>query len=287
MARRPAKPTGKKSKSRIHISTSWLVPVVAMVIAVAAAFILQDGADLPGESLLDGDARLERLKPLRHRIDALVAGKEATGDAPLTYPASRFKGRGIVTAGGGRSLYSQLHVWLKALREGPHKTDIPVEIFYAGADELPQDAIAHTERQFANVTFVDATRAAEAKGVDLRGYQMKAFAVYLSSFEEVLWLDADNYPLVDAAQMFALRPSDQAALLWPDVCNMFSVRPEAWRVLRESKSCSQCDAVPLISFSCSQFSLSPWPFVSFCSATRRPPEPQEPQARHNLVGPVR
>ena len=212
---------------------SWLAPAAAVVIAIMVAFFFQHSTSLPGENLLDGDARLERLKPLRRRIDALVAGDEAKGDAPSRYPASRFKGRGIVTAGGGRSLYSQLYVWLKALREGPYKTDLPVEIFYAGEDELPAEAIAHSEREFANVTFVDATRAAEAKGINLRGYQMKAFAVYLSSFEEVLWLDADNFPLVDAAQLFALRPPQQAALLWPDVCNMISVRPAAWRVLRE------------------------------------------------------
>ena len=86
MARRARQ---KKSTDR----ASWLVPAAAVVIAIVVAFFFQHSTNLPGENLLDGDARLERLKPLRHRIDALVAGEEAKGDAPARYPASRFKGR--------------------------------------------------------------------------------------------------------------------------------------------------------------------------------------------------
>lgn len=74
-------------------------------------------------------------------------------------------------------------------------------MFYNGAGELPPSAIAHMEGTH-NVKFVDVSAMPEASGVDLRGYQLKAFAILLSSFEEVLWLDSDNIPLVDPKFVF-------------------------------------------------------------------------------------
>ncbi len=61
------------------------------------------------------------------------------------------------------------------------------QIFYVGANELPQSAIAHMEVAY-NVKFVDITTFPEAAGINLQGYQLKAFSILLSSFEEVSWL---------------------------------------------------------------------------------------------------
>jgi hypothetical protein len=80
---------------------------------------------------------------------------------------------------------------------------LPIEVFYNGAAELPSNAISHVEGTY-KVRFVDVSTMPEARGVDLRGYQLKAFAIVLSSFEEVLWLDSDNIPLVNPTLVFDL-----------------------------------------------------------------------------------
>ena len=57
-------------------------------------------------------------------------------------------------------------------------------MFYAGSDELPQSAIDHIERTYANVKFIDIITAPGApRGMNFRGYQIKVFAILLSSFK--------------------------------------------------------------------------------------------------------
>ena len=56
------------------------------------------------------------------------------------------------------------------------------------------------------VAFRDVTQLRQAQGIDLKGYQIKSFAVMFSSFEEVLWIDSDNMPLrVRAAYIWLAR----------------------------------------------------------------------------------
>ena len=136
----------KRSRKRSAAMPLWLLASAAAAVGLALVLsgVLGGGATaLPGEDLLDGDHRLAKLKPLRTRIDALVSGAadEAARppDAPAAYPSRRFSGRGIVTAGGGRGLFSQLYVWLKVIRVH-HESTLPVEVFYAGDDELPRQA---------------------------------------------------------------------------------------------------------------------------------------------------
>ncbi|KAA8570206.1 hypothetical protein EYC84_002525 [Monilinia fructicola] len=48
-------------------------------------------------------------------------------------------------------------------------------------------------------------------------YQYKIFAVILSSFEEVLFLDADNFPIVDPVEWMESKVfKDMGYVLWPD-----------------------------------------------------------------------
>jgi hypothetical protein len=145
------------------------------------------------------------------------------------YPEGRFNGRGIVMSAGRRSYFTSAYVTIRALRSH-HNCTLPIEVFYNGAAELPDTAIRHMEQAY-RVKFVDVTAMAEAKGVDLRGYQLKAFAIQLSSFEEVLWLDSDNIPLTDPSFLFeAEQYVTNGALFWPDFCNMISFRKETFGV---------------------------------------------------------
>jgi hypothetical protein len=80
-----------------------------------------------------------------------------------------------------------LPIEVRSYRQGPAALTVPAwpQVFYVGAAELPADIVAYLETHFANTRFVDVTTLPEAAGLGLRGYQLKAFALLLSSFEEV------------------------------------------------------------------------------------------------------
>ena len=64
-----------------------------------------------------------------------------------------------------------------------------------------------TQAVFSDLTFIDATTVPLPKHQrssmqHLRSYATKAYALYISSFEEVLMLDSDNMPLADPATLF-------------------------------------------------------------------------------------
>lgn len=145
------------------------------------------------------------------------------------YPQGRFSGRGIVLSAGGRIYFTSAYVTIRVLRD-VHKCTLPIEVFYNGPEELPQSAIDLMTKTY-NVRFVDVTKFAETEDVNLKGYQLKAFTIYLSSFEEVLWLDSDNIPLRDPEFLFQSQLYvTKGALFWPDFCNMVSFRKETFNV---------------------------------------------------------
>ncbi|NJD20736.1 MAG: hypothetical protein FIA95_15805, partial [Gemmatimonadetes bacterium] len=116
------------------------------------------------------------------------------------YPEGRYQGRGIVLAAGGPALLANAFVCLRFLRE---VTGLPVELFHAGAEEMPARVRALLEADFAPLAVRDITEGEAAFPVSsFRGFQIKPFAVLRSSFEEVLWLDADNLPLRSPEPLF-------------------------------------------------------------------------------------
>ena len=75
-------------------------------------------------------------------------------------------------------------------------------------------------------------------------YQIKAFAILLSSFKEVLYIDADNFPVVDPSVLFDLPLYQQhGALFWP-VRVRFMMIPQTSRTTatttRRGRSCGRC-----------------------------------------------
>eukprot|EP00041_Stephanoeca_diplocostata_P018706 m.394834 g.394834 ORF g.394834 m.394834 type:complete len:597 (-) comp21095_c0_seq1:316-2106(-) len=143
--------------------------------------------------------------------------------------AMEYHGKGIVMSAGRRMYFTSAYVTIRALRD-IHKCTLPIEVFYNGMDELPSSAISHMESRY-EVKFVDITQFPLAANINLKGYQMKAFSIFLSSFEEVLWLDSDNIPLEDPSFLFHTEAyTARGALFWQDWCNMVSVRRETWEV---------------------------------------------------------
>lgn len=116
-------------------------------------------------------------------------------------------GRGIVTAIFDRQFPS---LWVLLSELARLRVSLPIEAFYF-ADELsPRNA--ELAKSFGlNITLRE--HADEA-----RGYASKPFAIWRSSFQEVLWLDCDNFPLRDPSFLFE-DPEYRAkgSLFWRDV----------------------------------------------------------------------
>ena len=131
---------------------------------------------------------------------------------------------------GGRRYFVNAYLSIRVLREHLHCT-LPIEVFHLN-DELPQEAVDYMESAFSDVDLVNLSQLPDVPpNLDIQGYPVKAFAILMSSFEEVLFLDVDNFPLVDPAGVFELADYlRDGALFWPDNCQYFSSRIEAWDV---------------------------------------------------------
>jgi alpha 1,2-mannosyltransferase len=69
----------------------------------------------------------------------------------------------------------------------------------------------------ANCVVLSDILDAVADGVELEKYQFKAFAIVFSSFEEVLFLDADSFSLEDPVTLFDNEPfTSRKMITWPD-----------------------------------------------------------------------
>lgn len=157
--------------------------------------------------------------------------KEAQRDT-TPYPSKKYSGKGIVSAiTFGQKYLSCLYITLKVIREHVH-SKLPIEVFYYARDPVPTQILQHLQSTFSNVKFLDLQKIPGLPSdLSLNGYQVKAFSIVFSSFEEVFFLDSDSMPLLDPAILFDVPDYKRTgALFWPDICNMHSARPEAWGV---------------------------------------------------------
>jgi hypothetical protein len=123
-------------------------------------------------------------------------------------------GRGIVTCAGGVKYLTCAWVLINTLRR--LGCTLPIEVWYLGDDEGDADWIRLVEP--LDVKCVDATEVAKQyPHPRLGGWQAKAFAIRHCRFREVLFLDADNVPVVDPTFLFE-SPEYLAhgAAFWPD-----------------------------------------------------------------------
>jgi FkbM family methyltransferase len=148
------------------------------------------------------------------------AGLTATLKAELAarFPAkSRFEApeRGIVTLAGGPIYATNAYINCRMLRN--LGCTLPIEWCYLGAEMSPAwlDLI---QRTIPDVRLVDlgGTNKDNTKGKG--GWQAKVDAVIQSQFDELLFLDADSFPLRDPTNLFD-HPSfrEHDAVLWPDI----------------------------------------------------------------------
>jgi len=122
---------------------------------------------------------------------------------------NKFKGKGIVYTAGGLRYTTCAIVSISMLRETGCK--LPVELWYLG-NELSQDVI----ETFKSLDVV-CRNFLEIGKVNLTGYMLKPLAIINSSFEEVLFIDADNNCVSDPTDLFdCAQYLESGALFWPD-----------------------------------------------------------------------
>ncbi|EYE91762.1 alpha-mannosyltransferase [Aspergillus ruber CBS 135680] len=126
-------------------------------------------------------------------------------------PVHRPGSRGIVSTAGG----SYLPVFLSSLRMLRRVgSTLPVEVYMKDSTEYEKricDGIL--PKLNARCLVLADVVGKEA----IAHYQLKVFAMLFSSFEEILWMDADVFPLYKPEEVFDADPFKSAGLItWPD-----------------------------------------------------------------------
>ncbi len=145
----------------------------------------------------------------RHRALA----REALQAIP-PYPEGRYSGRGIVICAGGRRYFTCAWVCVKMLRH--LGCTLPVELWYLGPYEMNPAMAALVEP--LGVRCVDGLEVRKSHPARrLGGWELKPYAILHSRFEEVIFLDADNVPLIDPELLFETEEYRRhGAIFWPD-----------------------------------------------------------------------
>lgn len=123
--------------------------------------------------------------------------------------------RGIVTTAGGEYM-PVLLVSLRMLRRTG--STLPVEVFVASADEYDSHVCEVVLPALkARCIVLSSVLQAVPKVLDIGKYQLKVFAILFSSFEDVLFLDADDFPVLNPDDILVSEPFTSHGLVtWPD-----------------------------------------------------------------------
>lgn len=123
------------------------------------------------------------------------------------------KTKGIVSTAGGFYL-PVLVISLRMIRNTG--STLPMEVFLATEAEY-EHYICDVVLPSLNARCVILSQILQASSARIEKYQFKSFAILFSSFEEVLFLDADAFPLQKPDLLFTNDPFKTTGLLtWPD-----------------------------------------------------------------------
>jgi len=123
---------------------------------------------------------------------------------------NEFKGMGIVICGGGVKYFTCAWVSIKYLRRIGCR--LPIELWLI-KDELTPSCI----EQLSKLDVVCRNTNEYKDGFSISGWALKPFSIIKSSFEEVIFLDADNICLKNPEYLFSdIEYLKDGALFWPD-----------------------------------------------------------------------
>lgn len=121
--------------------------------------------------------------------------------------------RGVVSTAGG-SYLPVLVISLRMLRRTG--STLPMEVFLAGEDEY-DEYICSVVLPSLNARCIVLSRILASAPAQIEKYQFKPFAMLFSSFEEILFLDADAFPLEKPENVFKSSVfRSKGMLTWPD-----------------------------------------------------------------------
>lgn len=134
------------------------------------------------------------------------------GNPPMVYtPGSQ----GLVSTGGGQYL-PVFVISLRMLRRTG--TTLPVEVFLADHDEYEKHICEEVLPPLnATCVIMDDILSSVPHDVKITKYQFKVFAMIFSSFEDILFLDADAFPIHNPEELFSSQLFKEHGLIsWPD-----------------------------------------------------------------------
>lgn len=186
-----------KKEEEDRTTTDHPVPVLSKTPLLSTEFVASNGKP---SRITESDSRKE--------IEGFV---QTIGE----YPKQRFNGKGIVICGGGVKYFPGTWVLVNMLRY--QGCELPIEVWHLGEEELDVH-MAELLRPLG-VACIDGRKVAkEIPCRILKGWELKAYALLYSSFEEVLLLDADNVPVSNPSDLFSWSEYQQTgAVFWPDV----------------------------------------------------------------------
>ena len=143
------------------------------------------------------------------------------------YPEDVYNGRGIVMCGGGEKYFPCAWVAINMLRKWG--CDLPVELWHLGPfemDDKMRDILTPL-----GVTTVDAHEVEIGHPVrNLGGWELNPFSMIHSSFEEIIFIDADNVAIVDPSFLFETpQYQETGACFWPDFGRLGRGR-DIWKI---------------------------------------------------------
>ncbi|KAI9824867.1 MAG: hypothetical protein M1832_001472 [Thelocarpon impressellum] len=142
----------------------------------------------------------------------LAPARSPSALPPLPY---RRGSRGIVTSSASGSL-QVLVVSIRMLRRTG--SALPIEVFLEQADDVVSSACTEVLAALgARCLLLGAVMGRAPLNRPTGSYQVKAFAIAFSSFQHVLWLDADAFPIAPPEQLFDAAVFRRDGLVsWPD-----------------------------------------------------------------------
>ena len=125
-----------------------------------------------------------------------------------------FKGTGIVTI-ANKDTFAPAIISIRMLRKT--NSTLPVQVFLQSQSDYEPDVCEGILPTLNADCFVLEDHILKSNPFQETSYEFKALAILLSSFEKVLFLDNDCFPVRDPDELFTSNPFNSTGLIsWPD-----------------------------------------------------------------------
>lgn len=172
------------------------------------------------------DDHLEAMQSAHSNFVAEI--RRSTTLKPIHTPGSR----GLVSMAGG-AYFPLFLAQLRMLRR--KKSTLPVEVFLRDTSEYEKHLCEKVLPQYNAkcVVLSELLGSTKHKGVEIEHYQFRTFAVLFSSFEEVVWMDAECFPLHSVEDLLDSDPYNSTGLVtWPDF-SASTISPLFYRITQQ------------------------------------------------------